>query len=833
MRAYLVINFGKLGKSKIASAPSTLVELFEQLDRKATHQILRPVQAEALVGLDQQCDDRDIILKVSTGSGKTLVGLVYGEMIRRRYPGEPVLYLCPTNQLVEQVLSTAGKIGITAESFKSGQHAHQGFEGKSILVCTYEKLFNARNIFDSRGLIPSGIILDDIHSGVDRIRQKYTVSIPDDAYLQIREIFREICESCDPPVWRDIQNNDPTARFEVPYWLWVPQIPTVEKIIDNFREENEILFSFSNISRYLEQARLCISGVGAELSMAVPATEENMAFHSAKHRLFMSASIKDGAFLIKDLGCGEAALHRIIEPASDRGAGERMILPVSLIDPSLRKSDVGRLCSQLSSLTNVVVLTSSFAQAEVWSEFGAEIKAGSEIDEAVERLTNSSSNNFFVFTQRFDGVDLPDDACRILVVDGIPTGDRICDQIDIERQKNSYGSNMRIVNRLEQALGRSVRSSADYSAVLLVGSDLGSFIGRKDVNELLESHTREQIDLGKALADQVKAVSKKSTDAISEAISALLDRNEEWKEAYRERMSSVVQYKRVSNQLTEAEKVAIAERKAWISSKARNHHASSSILQNAIDSLQLHDSQKADLMQKMASSLSHFEKSKAALVYRAAFNLNSLLPRPPQMPDRKYLKASEQAIAFRDVLQAFINPNAAISRVLEIKAKLAYSGSAELVEQGLQELGDFLGASSSRPEKETGRGPDVLWVFDNSTFCIEAKSEKTSPISKSDAEQLLMSRSWCVETAKLDEESIATIFATNVNKYDRSEDVSFGPLVLNEHLLMKMIDALIGFINGIHFDGPLFMDISKLSSGLQSEGLTSREILAHMRKLGS
>ena len=828
-----MINFGKLGKSKIASLPGTLVELFEQLDRKATHQILRPVQAEALIALNEQCDDRDVILKVSTGSGKTLVGLVYGEMIRRRYPGEPVLYLCPTNQLVEQVLATAGKIGITAESFKVGQHVYPGFEGKSILVCTYEKLFNARNIFDSRGLIPSGIILDDIHSGVERVRKKYTVSIPGDAYSQIREIFREICENCDPHVWRDILNNDPTARFEVPHWLWVPQIPTVEKIIDSFREDDEILFSFPNISRYLEHARLCISGVGAELSMSVPATEENIAFHSAKHRLFMSASIKDGAFLIKDLGCEETALNKIIEPASDRGAGERMILPVSLIDPSLRKSDVASLCSQLSSVTNVVVLTSSFAQAKVWTEFGAEIKNGSEIDEAVDCLINSSSKNFFVFTQRFDGVDLPDDACRVLVVDGVPAGDRICDQIDIERQKNSYGSNMRVINRLEQAIGRSVRSSADYSAVLLVGSDLGSFIGRKDVNELLESHTREQIDLGKALADQIKAVSKKPTDAIIEAINALLDRNEEWKEAYRERMSSVVQYKRASNQLTEAEKIAIAERKAWINSKARNHHASASIFQAAIDSLQLHDSQKADLMQKMASSLFHFEKSKAAMVYRAAFNLNSLLPRPPQMPDRKYSKASEQAIVFQNVLQAFINPNAAISRVLEIKAKLAYSGSAELVEQGLQELGDFLGASSSRPEKETGRGPDVLWVFDNSTFCIEAKSEKISPISKSDAEQLLMSRSWCIETAKLNEESIVTIFATNVNKYDRPEDVSFGPLVLNEHLLTNMIDGLVRCINGIHFDGPLFMDISKLSSGLQSEGLTSPEILRKMRRLGS
>src|ERR1051325_3676372 len=87
----MTINFGKLSKSKAGSLPNKLSELFDQLDRKQTHQILRPVQTEALNQLDQQLDQKDVVIKLSTGSGKTIVGLVYAEYMRRRHPGEPVL----------------------------------------------------------------------------------------------------------------------------------------------------------------------------------------------------------------------------------------------------------------------------------------------------------------------------------------------------------------------------------------------------------------------------------------------------------------------------------------------------------------------------------------------------------------------------------------------------------------------------------------------------------------------------------------------------------------------------------------------------------------------
>ncbi|MEQ1741737.1 MAG: DEAD/DEAH box helicase family protein [Candidatus Nitrotoga sp.] len=826
------MDFGKLTKTKSGSAPTKLVDLFEQLDRKATHQILRPVQVESLHALDAQLNEHDVVLKVSTGSGKTLVGLVFAEMMRRKYPGEPVIFLCPTTQLIDQVLHTAAQIGVTAESFqKDVSRPLHAIEGRSVLVCTYDKLFTARNIFEQDNIVPSAIILDDVHSGVDRVRQKYSVPIPALAYDQIKSIFQSICESSDPAVWRGIANNEAHSRFEVPYWLWVTQCNSVAHILEKHKDDIELRFCWANVSRYLEYARLCISGTSAELSLLIPATEENKSYAGAKHRLFMSASIKDGTALIRDLACNEAAIDRVIEPPSDKGAGERMILPVALIDHKLEKCDIAALCQHFAKETNVVALTSSGNQSAVWAEAGALAKQGSDVDAAVSLLRSTSKGNFFVFAQRFDGVDLPDDACRILVIDGTPIGDRLCDQIDAERQKNSPGHNTRVVNRLEQALGRAVRSSADFAAILLVGSDLASFIGRRDVKQLLEPHTREQIELGRDLAEQIKGDEESSLTAIGRAIEQLLKRNEGWKEAHRDRVSTVVRVTRAGTGLTVNEKAAVAERKAWVFAKSRNHQAAVTELQKIIDEPDLHEIQRAELIFRMAGYMHHFDQAKAATLYRGAFLKNSLLPRPVQMPDRKNISVREQSVALSEALQEFSSANAAIAKLEEVRARLAYSGDPESVERALHEFGKLLGATSSRPEKETGRGPDILWEFDGISLCIEAKNEKHAPIFKCDAEQLLLSLEWCVTQASISRVNLVSVFATNTLTVDRSEDISFGPSILSEKVLMEMVESLMALVTGQSFDGPLFRDVVQINQRLHSAGLAGKDLVKRLGKL--
>src|SRR5690606_5370904 len=118
-----------------------------------------------------------------------------------------------------------------------------------------------------------------------------------------------------------------------------------------------------------------------------------------------------------------------------------------------------------------------------------------------------------------------------------PGGERVIDHVDTYRQKDSPEYEVRTVNKFEQALGRAVRSSADYATVLLVGTDIAAFIGRKNVSNLLEERTRLQVELGRELASMPDHAGKSIGDVIKDLAQALLSRNEGWKNAHTTRVN--------------------------------------------------------------------------------------------------------------------------------------------------------------------------------------------------------------------------------------------------------------------------------------------------------
>lgn len=79
------------------------LRIFEGLDRKTSHVNPRPFQIAALESLHARRSERDLVLKMPTGSGKSTVGLLYLKSYMGESGGAGV-YVCPTLQLVDQVL---------------------------------------------------------------------------------------------------------------------------------------------------------------------------------------------------------------------------------------------------------------------------------------------------------------------------------------------------------------------------------------------------------------------------------------------------------------------------------------------------------------------------------------------------------------------------------------------------------------------------------------------------------------------------------------------------------------------------------------------------------
>lgn len=86
------------------------VDIYNTLDRTAAAGPLRPVQEEVLnEWFANRFNDRDVILKLHTGEGKTLVGMLM--LLSRLNKGcGPCLYVCPNKQLAEQAAADAKKL---------------------------------------------------------------------------------------------------------------------------------------------------------------------------------------------------------------------------------------------------------------------------------------------------------------------------------------------------------------------------------------------------------------------------------------------------------------------------------------------------------------------------------------------------------------------------------------------------------------------------------------------------------------------------------------------------------------------------------------------------
>jgi replicative superfamily II helicase len=127
-------------------------------------------------------NEKDVVVKLHTGGGKTLVALLIAQSVMNE-TGEPVLYLAPTNQLVEQVLAKSADYGMPAVAYAKRQPLPAEFlDAKSVLVGAYETVFNDRSKFGVRGSAQDpvkvgAIVLDDAHVALSSVREAFTLTI--------------------------------------------------------------------------------------------------------------------------------------------------------------------------------------------------------------------------------------------------------------------------------------------------------------------------------------------------------------------------------------------------------------------------------------------------------------------------------------------------------------------------------------------------------------------------------------------------------------------------------------------------------------------------------
>ncbi|BDT57039.1 DEAD/DEAH box helicase [Massilia varians] len=747
-----MVNFSKRlagGKAKKVVDP---IALYETLDRATDKGPLRPAQIAVLKAwFDGHQTDRDIIVKLHTGQGKTLIGLLMLQSRLNDGKG-PVVYLCPSNFLVEQTCDQAKQFGIKT-CIAAPELPEEFLHGDSILVTSVQKLFNGLTKFglNNQSVSIGTLLMDDAHACVDAIRAACRIRIPRDepAYHSILEMFSTDLEEQGVGTFADIQNQKRDALLPIPYWAWTAKEAEVARILSSATDRQSVRYAWPLLKNMLDRCQCVISGDALEIEPYVAPLQAFGSYWRASHRILMSATVTDDSFLVKGLQLSPKTIASPLKYAAETWSGEKMVLIPSLIDESLDRSEMVNMFAKPNDKrrSGVVALTNSFATTKDWEAYGAIVADTKNIPTVVGSLKRGQYELTVVLANRYDGIDLPDDTCRILIFDGKPFSESLIDLHTESCRPNSEATLIRAVRSVEQGMGRSVRGEKDYSVVVVTGTDLTRLIRDSKSRSYFSPQVAQQVKIGIDVAEMAREEvgdEGAPVDAFAKLISQCLNRDPDWKEYYAEQMDSVVPNVTRKEILEQFEMELLSEH----SFASGNYRAAVDRVQAYLDKNVSDSDEKGWYLQEMARYSHKFDRPLSERFQLAAHSANRLLLKPAN--GVQITKLSIVSHGRMERIQSWISQfddysqlNVALTDIL---ARLAFGVKADKFEQALDELASCIGFVGERPDKEWKEGPDNLWALDGTQYILwECKDEvllERSEINKRESEQMNRSAAW-------------------------------------------------------------------------------------------
>ncbi|QCX00602.1 DEAD/DEAH box helicase [Aggregatimonas sangjinii] len=726
-----MVDFRKrLSKSEITKKVDP-IEIYDSLDRRSVAGPLRPAQHKILKEwFESRKEEKDLIIKLHTGEGKTLIGLLILQSKINSGNG-PCLFICPNIYLVQQVRRDAKKFGINYCSIGDDNSLPNEFiDGEKILITHVQKVFNGKTIFGlGNDFVPvENIILDDSHACIDSIKNTFTISLDSDhsIYKEIFELFKDALPEQGEGTFLEIENGDYNSFLPIPYWNWIDKSEEVLQILSNYREESSIMFSWPFIKDSIKNCQAFISGKTIEITPIHIPIEKFSSFHKAEQRVLMSATTQDDSFFIKGLGFNTDAIKNPLANPSQVWSGEKMLVIPSLIDDSLdRNKMVNYLAKASTKNYGIVSLVSSFSKALTYKSLGSIVPKTREISAAVDHLKKGKFNQTVVFANRYDGIDLPDETCRILVIDGRPYFHSLADRYEESNRMSSDSINIKIAQKIEQGLGRSVRGEKDYCLILIVGADLIKFIKSSRTNKYFSPQTKKQIEIGMEIARMASdEISSKNEpfEVVKSLMKQSIQRDEGWKEFYKEEMDRI----EPDSSTSKIYDVLTLERKAAVLNYSGEHEKASILIQEIIDNHCSEESEKGWYLQIMARYKFLLSRKDSNNLQKSAFFKNHELLKPNEGITYQKLEFvnENRTKRIQDWIMRHKNFQELMLSVEGVLSDLEFGTAAEKFEAAMKELGLMLGFLSERPDKEFKKGPDNLWCgVSNQYFIFECKSE--------------------------------------------------------------------------------------------------------------
>lgn len=493
---------------KRSVCPDDPESLFRDLRKKTVPGLLSH-QADLLRAyLAVHTQHSDIALQLPTGSGKTLVGLLIAEWRRRKY-GERAVYLCPTRQLVNQVAYQASaKYGIDLHAFTGSRAQYDAkasadwMAAEAVAVTTYSSLFNTNPFFEE----PNLIILDDAHSAENYVSAFWSLLMErsnpehEPAFSALVGVVSRLL----PPSDRSRLAANPGDGTD---HQWVEKLPTpvfqsvvpeIIPLLDEHTKNTKLRHPWSLLRDSLHACHLYISRRSILIRPLIPPSDTHPPFFGARQRVYMSATLGAGGDL--ERVTGRHPIHKIPVPAGwdKQGIGRRFFLfPKRSLDDA-EAEHVAMEAIKIAGRALYLVpddRSAEKAKTLITRTVACPIFDATQIETSKTPFVQSAKA-VAVVANRYDGIDLVDNDCRLLLADGLPGGANLQERFFVLRVTAQLLLDDRILTRLVQGFGRCTRSPNDYASVIILGETLNSYLFKKERREFFHPEIQAELEFG-------------------------------------------------------------------------------------------------------------------------------------------------------------------------------------------------------------------------------------------------------------------------------------------------------------------------------------------------
>ena len=480
----------------------------------------------------------------------------------------------------------------------------------------------------------------------------------------------------------------------------------------------------------------------------LPPTSAHAAYTDPKQRLYLSATIGAGGELERAFGRPRITRMKVPAGWDERGTGRRFFVFPELTDDFARTEDgpfndaelTGFISGLIRDAGRSLLLAPSNAVLEqarrslVPPEFASLTAA--DVADTLTPFT-SKSQAVLGLANRYDGIDLPDEQCRLIILAGLPVG--------ADPQEKFYTSLLgakrvlqeRTRTRFAQGAGRATRNANDRAVVIVLGQQLIAFAGDRHAQTGTHPELRAELEIG------LQNSSRRAASEVATAVRDFLAQDPTWNELVEPEIRTLRERYVLSDLADDAQALAAsapyeirALEAAWrgqFDEAVRQVERSIAALSGGAElrPYQALWNYIGAHWARLASSADGSYAAQADTFMRAA---NAAAARTSWMPNRQLFDGNtvevknELSTLDRIVVDGVITYAKSFSKTRQLARAISEmvedlsQRESSRYERGLVALGKFLGAKAHKPEGQARA--DALWRWAGELWVVwEAKSE--------------------------------------------------------------------------------------------------------------